>query len=136
MPGRVKGFDMHDGRSAVQIVADRDHRWPAEFAAGAPTTDPPFDGPLYIPPHLLSDPADTLRIRRAYVRTLLRLEAVLMPGGELNHLRRTFTRAGGDCVCPTCGLKFYDHPHDVADEPDVSFGPGLVILCDRTRVHL
>lgn len=38
-------------------------------------------------------------------------------------------RAGGDCVCPACGKKFYDHPRD-ADHPY------MTVLCDGTAVKL
>jgi hypothetical protein len=127
-------LEIVDNRTPVQLVAEGDHRWPAGFAAGAPTEDPPFTGKVYIPRRLKGE--DKRRELREFVRQLLRLEAVLMPGAELIRLRRDFVRTSGDMACPQCGQAYRDHPHDVDDEPDVSSGSGLVILCDRTRVHL
>lgn len=90
------------------------------------------DGTIFIPPHIrrLSERP----VVKEYVGQFLRLEAVLAPAAEANHLRRTMTRAGGDVVCDQCGLTFHDHPPDVADYPEST--QGLTILCDKTRVHL
>lgn len=105
-----------DARSALQLVAENDHRWP--------------DGRLYVPAHL--DRRGTKR----HVREVLRIEAAARPVGDADR-RRAFVRAGGDCVCDTCGLVYYDHPRDIepADGGDLG-GPALTVLCDRTRVKL
>ena len=38
-------------------------------------------------------------------------------------------RCGGDCLCPDCGRKYYDHPKDI----DFPF---LNVLCDGSVVKL
>ena len=40
-----------------------------------------------------------------------------------------FHRASGDCICPDCGLAYYDHPESV-------HYPYLNVLCDRSFVKL
>lgn len=39
-----------------------------------------------------------------------------------------YDRAGGDCVCDKCGLKYFDHPNGSEDF--------LTLLCNGTQVKL
>jgi hypothetical protein len=45
-----------------------------------------------------------------------------------------YHRAGGDCVCPACGKKFYDHPY--TGHRDHSGHRWLKRLCDGRLVKL
>jgi len=38
-----------------------------------------------------------------------------------------FERASGDCICESCGLRYYDHPQKAN---------GLVLTCDGRFWHL
>ena len=49
--------------------------------------------------------------------------AAQIPADHLN-----FVRAGGDVVCPICGLKLFDHPECKADQ--------LRIGCDGNQYKL
>jgi hypothetical protein len=61
-------------------------------------------------------------------KILHRLNAEESPQ-QAESLAKDFRRASGLCVCPACGLLYYDHPAD----PVYEF---LTVLCDLSRVKL
>jgi hypothetical protein len=117
---QFRQLDPNDNRTPAQLIADGENRWANS-------------GTIYIPKNVLYGPTRELA---RFVRTLLRLEAVLDDRGELNERRNRFTRASGQVRCRQCHLLYCEHPNDIAGESDVAGSTCLTILCDKSRVKL
>lgn len=56
-------------------------------------------------------------------------------GETHDELADRFYRASGDCICDTCGKKYYSHPY-ATEARDRDGTPYLNVLCDGDIVKL
>jgi hypothetical protein len=54
-------------------------------------------------------------------------------GVGIENPKFNYYRASGDCICPTCGEKYYDHPV-IRGKERRAIGIELYVLCNTDRV--